>query len=220
MLQPNYSLGVTGLAWALLGITAAVAVADWIAVGWAIHWLEYVSKPGFMLGLILVAVALRPASSAERVFFIVALAMGLVSDVFLMLPRDMFLAGLVAALVEHVAYISGFRTRDLHLVLLIVAAVIAVASVAVFLPPIYRAVQAASRSLVLPVLVYVAVFVVMVASAGGTGSIIALAGALLFFYSDAVLAWNRFVRPLPFGRIVNIVPYHLGEALLVISLVT
>jgi len=59
---------------------------------------------------------------------------------------------------------------------------------------------------------------VMVASAGGTGSAVALIGALLFFYSDAVLAWNRFVRPLRWGRVVNIVPYHLGQAILVLSL--
>jgi hypothetical protein len=34
---------------------------------------------------------------------------------------------------------------------------------------------------------------------GGT-----LTGALLFFYSDAILAWNRFVNPIPFGRIVKV----------------
>ncbi|HKW69432.1 MAG TPA: lysoplasmalogenase [Candidatus Dormibacteraeota bacterium] len=210
---------MTGLAWAFLALSGVLAVADWAAIGRAIHWLEYVTKPGFMFGLILVALVLQPANPAERAFFVVALALGLISDVFLMLPTDMFVAGLVAALVEHLAYISGFRTRDLHLAVLIVAAVIALVSVAVFLPPIYRSIQAARRGLVFPVLVYVIVFVVMVASAGGTGSLVALAGALLFFYSDAILAWNRFVRPLPFGRVVNIVPYHLGQALLVLSLI-
>ena len=60
----------------------------------------------------------------------------------------------------------------------------------------------------------------MVASAGGSGSLVALAGALLVFYSDAILAWNRFAKPIPLGRIINIVPYHAGEALLVLSLVT
>jgi len=64
------------------------------------------------------------------------------------------------------------------------------------------------------------VFVVMVASAGGTGSLVALAGALLFFYSDAILAWNRFVRPIRYGRVVNLVPYHLGQIVLVLSLVS
>ena len=211
---------MTALAWVLLTVTVALGAADWVAVWRTIRWLEYVTKPGFMLGLILVAIALHPTNSAERVFFVIALALGLVSDVFLMLPRDMFLAGLIAALVEHLTYISGFRTRELHVVWLIVAAVIALLSVAVFFPPIDRAIQAAQRSLRIPVIVYVVIFVVMVASAGGTGSIVALVGALLFFYSDAVLAWTRFVRPLPYGRVVNIVPYHVGEAALVLSLVT
>ena len=211
---------MTAFAWALLVISALLAVLDWVAVVRKSTWLEYATKPGFMAGLILLAIALRPASNAERVFFVVALALGLLSDAFLMLPRDLFLAGLVAALAEHLVYIAGFRTRDLHPTVLIAAAVIALVSVAAFLPPIYRAIEAGHPRLAYPVLVYVAVFVVMVSSAGGTGSLLALAGALLFFYSDAVLAWNRFVRPLPFGRVVNIVPYHLGQAALVLSLLT
>ncbi len=211
---------MTALGWGLLAVTAAIGVADWVSVARTIHWLEYVTKPGFMLGLILVALALHPANNVERTFFIVALTLGLVSDVFLMLPADMFLAGLVAALVEHLAYISGFRTRELHVALMIVAGAIALLSVVVFLPPIIRSLQATQRRLVFPVLVYVIVFVLMVAGAGGTGSIVALAGALLFFYSDAILAWNRFVQPLPAGRLVNIVPYHVGQAALVLSLIT
>ena len=171
-----------------------------------------------MVGLIALAIAIHPAAETQRWFFVVALALGLASDVFLMLPRDMFLAGLVAALVEHVAYIAGFRVRGLQATWMLVALLIALVSVAVFLPPIYRALRTTHPSLVVPVFVYVAVFVVMVAAAGGTGSPIALAGALLFFYSDAILAWNRFVRPVRFGRIVNVVPYHVAQALLVLSL--
>ena len=48
--------------------------------------------------------------------------------------------------------------------------------------------------------------------------LIALSGALLFFYSDAILAWNRFVTPLAWGRFANMVAYHCGQALLVVSL--
>ena len=204
----------------LLLATGVAALTDWIAVAASIRRLEYVAKPAVMVGLVAVALTLRPASGAERAFFVAALALGLLSDVFLMLPRDMFLAGLVAALVEHLAYIAGFRTRELELGLLVVAVLIALVSVGVFLPPVYRALRAGHPSVVWPVFAYVAVFVVMVASAGGTGSLVAIAGAFLFFYSDAILAWNRFVRPLPMGRIVNIVPYHLGVALLVLSLLS
>ena len=211
---------MTPVALGLLVAAGVAAVTDWVAVAATLRRLEYVAKPAVMVGLIAVALTLRPASGAERAFFVAALALGLLSDVFLMLPRDMFLAGLVAALVEHVAYIAGFRTRQLELGLLVVAVLVSLLSVAIFMPSIYRALRAGHPSLVWPVFAYVAVFIVMVASAGGTGSLVALAGALLFFYSDAILAWNRLVKPLPMGRIVNIVPYHLGVALLVLSLLT
>ena len=203
----------------LLVVALVAAITDWIAVGTSRRRLEYVAKPVVMVALIGVAVALRPASPGERTFFVVALGFGLLSDVFLMLPRDLFLAGLAAALVEHLAYIAGFRTRELHVTWLAVAAAIALVSTAAIFPSIYRSLQTKAPRLVGPVIAYLAVFVVMVASAGGTGSLIAAVGALLFFYSDAILAWNRFVRPLPSGRVLNIVPYHLGEALLVLSLV-
>jgi uncharacterized membrane protein YhhN len=211
---------VNVLAWALLGATVVVAVADWLAVARSLKSLEYAAKPAVMVGLIAVAIALRPVSSTERAFFVAALALGLVSDVFLMLPRDLFLMGLAAALVEHVAYIAGFRARDLHPGLLVVASVIALASAAAVMPTVYRALRKQHPRLVAPVLAYVAVFIVMVAGAGGTGSLVALAGALVFFYSDALLAWNRFVKPVGWGRLANMVLYHSGQALLVLSLAT
>jgi len=211
---------MTAAAWAVLVIALVIAAVDWISVAATIRWLEYATKPGFMLALIVLAVVLHPANPTERAFFVVALALGLVSDVFLMLPRDLFVAGLGAALVEHLVYISGFRTRELHHGHLLIAGAIAVASVVVIFPAIDRALRRDHPNLVAPVIAYLVVFVVMVASAGSTGSLVALAGALLFFYSDAILAWNRFVKPLPFGRVVNIVPYHAGQALLVVSLLS
>ena len=210
---------MTAAAWAVLGVALAIAAVDWVSVATTIRWLEYATKPGFMLALIVLALVVHPVDATERAFFVVALALGLISDVFLMLPRDLFVAGLAAALLEHLAYISGFRTRELHVGHLLIAAVIALVSVAVIFPKVYEALRRDHPNLVAPVIAYLVVFVVMVASAGGTGSTIALAGALLFFYSDAILAWNRFVKPLPAGRVLNIVPYHVGEALLVVSLV-
>ena len=206
-------------AWLLLALTAAVAVVDWIAVVHSNARVEYAAKPLVMVGLIAVAFAVAPVSGLQRWFVVGALVLGLASDVFLMLPGDLLLPGLVAALVEHIAYIAGFRARALDVTWLAVGAAIALASAAVFVPIYYRALRRSQPKLVGPVLVYVAVFVVMVASAGGTGSLVALAGALLFFYSDALLGWYRFVSPLSWGRPVNIIAYHSGQALLVLSLV-
>lgn len=210
---------MTAPAWAAFAATFVVAVVDWLAVAVSRRRLEYAAKPAVMVGLIAVAILLRPASELERWFFVGALALGLISDVFLMLPHDMFLAGLVAALVEHIAYIAGFRARTFDLLLFAIALVVALVSVAVFLPAIHRALRRDHPTLAGPVLGYVAVFVVMVASAGGSASRVALAGALLFFDSDALLAWNRFVHPVSWGRFGNIIAYHSGQALLVLSLV-
>jgi uncharacterized membrane protein YhhN len=36
-------------------------------------------------------------------------------------------------------------------------------------------------------------------------------GAVLFFISDSILAWDRFVNPLSNARLKNMVTYHLGQ---------
>src|SRR5260370_21361445 len=121
---------MTGLAWLALAVTALFALADWLAVAASRRGLEYAAKPAVMLGLIAVAILLHPVDSTERTFFLVALTLGLISDIFLMLPHDMFLLGLGAALVEHLAYIAGFNHRPLQAALLAGAPVIALPPVA------------------------------------------------------------------------------------------
>jgi uncharacterized membrane protein YhhN len=36
-------------------------------------------------------------------------------------------------------------------------------------------------------------------------------GALLFFASDSMLAWDRFLKPLSHARLRVMVTYHLGQ---------
>ncbi len=60
---------MTPIAGALVGITALIAVADWVALKRSLRRLEYLAKPAVMVGLIAVAIAVHPISSTERVFF-------------------------------------------------------------------------------------------------------------------------------------------------------
>lgn len=76
------------------------------------------------------------------------------------------------------------------------------------------------RSLVVPVLAYVAAIGAMVATAIGAGGGAAIAGAALFFVSDALIGETRFVHPRPWGPLAVIVTYHLALAGLVFSLVS
>jgi uncharacterized membrane protein YhhN len=165
------------------------------------------------------AVSLVPRSNAERVLFVAALVLGLTGDVFLMLPRDYLLAGLVAFLLGHLAYIAGFRFLPFDALPAAGALVVVVVGAAVMVGRYVAGLRQSGRGrLVVPVLAYAFVISVTVISAAGSGNWIAFAGAILFYLSDALFAWYRFVGPLRWGRPVNIVLYQTAQALLALSL--
>src|SRR5262249_61263174 len=71
----------------------------------------------------------------------------------------------------------------------------------------------------MPVLAYMAVTSLMVASAFGTHRPAAIVGAALFYVSDSLIAWTRFIQPKPWGDLAVIVTYHLGQLGLALSLI-
>ena len=84
--------------------------------------------------------------------------------------------------------------------------------------PVVGAVQLGVRVSSCPSSLYLAVISSMVVVACAAGRPVAIAGALLFYASDAILAWDRFVAPKRWGRVATHVTYHTGQALLVLSL--
>lgn len=42
-------------------------------------------------------------------------------------------------------------------------------------------------------------------------TILVSTGAMLFSISDWLIGWNRFVNPIPSGRLITIVTYHIGQ---------
>ena len=69
----------------------------------------YVCKPATLVFLIAVALALDPVHGDMRTWFVVALVLSLLGDIFLMLPSDRFVFGLGAFLLGHVAYTVGLN---------------------------------------------------------------------------------------------------------------
>ncbi len=210
---------MTTWAWILLVATGAFAVTDWAAVATGRRRIEFVAKPAATAGLVALACAVTPADGAVRTAFVVALVLSLVGDVFLMLPSDRFVPGLVAFLGAHVAYVVGFVLGRGSAGALAVGLVV---TLAVALPVglrLLRAVRRNAPALTGPVAVYMSVITVMVVCATGWGNALAVAGAWLFFTSDALIAEDRFVHPRSWGRTAVIVTYHLGQLGLVLSLV-
>ena len=211
---------MTGTAFLLLALALVVAAGNWIAVEQGNKGLEYVCKPLTMVALIATTLALDVADETVRTWFLVALVLCLIGDVFLMLPQDLFVFGLGAFLLGHVAYVGGMLTDGVSLVGLGIGVLVVLLAVGVLGLRILRAVRAGDEpALTGPVSAYIAVISAMVATAFGTGSAVAVAGAGSFYASDAFIAWNRFIGETPRHRLVIMVTYHLGQIGLVLSLI-
>jgi uncharacterized membrane protein YhhN len=186
-----------------------IALVDWMAVAQESKSAEYVAKPAALAALLVFAATGEGASS----WLIAALALSLLGDVYLMLPANLFAAGLGAFLLGHLAYICDFEAslgwRVFWWLLLGGASV-----------PMGRRIVAAvvDEALRPAVVVYMAVLAFMVGSAIASGSVVAALGALLFYASDSLLAWNRFVQPVPQAHLWVMITYHLGQLGLVVAL--
>lgn len=201
-----------------LVVAGLFAALDWYAVARSSKSWEYIAKPATLVALIVVAVLLDPVSDAQRAWFVAALVFSLGGDVFLMLPRDLFVAGLASFLVGHIAYIIGINVLGGEALDVIVASVVVVAVAAPLAVRIVRAVVATDHKLVGPVVVYILAITAMVVSALAAGVAWMILGAILFYASDALIAWNRFVKPAPWMPVAVIVTYHLGQAGLTLGL--
>jgi uncharacterized membrane protein YhhN len=205
----------------LLAMTLTVAVVDWVAVGVGNKGLEYLAKPGTMVLLIATVLAMEPTDSTSRWCFVVALVFSMAGDIFLMLPdRDRFFVfGLGAFLIGHLAYVPGLVLIGFGAVGFLVGLALVLVAMATIGRRVVTAVKAGEPDLVVPVMAYMGVISLMVACAFATTKPIAIIGALLFYGSDSMIAWNGFVKPFPRADVAIMVTYHLGQIGLVLALV-
>ena len=204
----------------LILLILASAVLDIAADYRGQRRLVYVLKPLTTL-LILVLAAQAPPSTPPiyQAWIVTGLAFSLAGDVFLMLPSNRFVAGLVSFLVAHLCYIAaftaggGFRfTPWLLLPCVVYAAVL----LRILLPH--------SGRMKPPIAVYGIVIATMAwqalerwADLQTSGASLALAGAVLFVLSDSALAVNRFARPFRSAQAVVLSTYWAGQLLIALS---
>jgi uncharacterized membrane protein YhhN len=152
----------------------------------------YVLKPLTVVLIILVALQTKHETAAGYKSLVVAgLLCSLAGDVFLMLPRERFVAGLVSFLVAHLFYIAAFAPG------VRAWGVWWAAALAVYGASMLWILWGGFGRLKAAVVVYVAAILLMAWAAlsrwpDADGGAWAAAGALLFVASDSSLAWDRF----------------------------
>ena len=217
---------MTGAAWGLLCLTLLIALADWVAVAADRRPAEYALKPATMVALGAVVLALDLPDGQLRWWYLAAIVASLAGDVFLMLPEtamdpeQAFVAGLGSFLVAHMLYVVGMIILGVSGGALAVGAAVALVVIATVGRRVVIGAKATDRRLFAPVMAYVAVIAVMIATSFGTGIVVGIVGALLFGLSDSVIGWTRFLRDFPHSRVLVMVTYHLGQVGLVLALAT
>ena len=198
-------------------LPACFALVDWYAVARGDRRTEVWAKPLVLTSLIVAALVLGTTETAAGIWLLVALVFGLLGDVALLsdsLPR--FRVGVLAFLVGHLAYLACFVSLGLRMPAWSWAglAVLAVALWATrdVVPATHRL---GGLSLSVPVAVYSVVIGAMLLFAWFTGVPLVALGASVFVVSDATLSIDRFVRPIPHARLILMVTYHVGQALIV-----
>jgi len=139
---------------------------------------------------------------------------------------QMFLAGLVAFLFAHVAYVIGF---NIPLPVpsawgIVFAVIISLGGTRIIRRILHALASKGQSNLRTPIIVYNLAILLMLLSAmmklsdvtwDANAVVLVSVGAFLFYISDVILAWNKFVSPIQHGRIYNIVAYHLGQIALI-----
>ena len=179
----------------------------------------YIFKP--LTTILIIAVAFfgaGPSLSGYAVLVLSAFVLALAGDVFLMLPKDRFIAGLISFLVAHLLLVVAFVVRGAGFTwwLMLLAFLPGIAMYRLLLPHLGR--------MKVPVFFYVSVISAMVWMAwegllflGGYGPALAALGAVLFLFSDAALAWNRFRGEFRNADAIVLSTYYLSLFLIALS---
>lgn len=177
----------------------------------------YLLKPLTTSLIIITAIVGQdPISGVYKISIIVGLIFSLIGDVFLMLPEDRFVAGLVSFLLAHISYLIAFTGDARNVMTLWLAAPFLLYALVFY---VYLAPDLGKQRI--PVLIYTIVISSMAWAAwgrwlrlGGIGSMLAAIGAVLFVISDSSLAYNRFHKEHHWGQLLTLSSYYLAQMLI------
>ncbi|MBM3137340.1 MAG: lysoplasmalogenase [Chloroflexi bacterium] len=207
-------------------LTIILIALNWLSTWFEWRFVNWATKPG-VIAAMLVWYASICGCQLPAMWFGLGLLFSLAGDLLLMLPNRFFLVGTMAFMLAHAAYILGFNQPlpDFTLSMLSLFAVFLSLMVIIY-AALRRGAKSspAFRRLVKPLAIYSLMISLMVLSAlttlfrpdwQPTASGLVVSGAILFLFSDILLAADRFVKAIPPARLWKRVAYQLGQLALI-----
>jgi uncharacterized membrane protein YhhN len=216
---------MTSIFW-LICIVVIAAIVDWIAILRKWPRAKYITKPLVIL-LLIAWLFLFTELKGETILFGLALIFSVVGDIWLMMPGSYFLLGLVSFFLAHCAYIVAFTpSLPSSLWFLIISLVVLAGSSSIFFTQILAGIRRTRGARRLRILsgLYCLILALMFVSALSTlfrpewstqQAGMAALGGLFFFASDTLLSYDRFVKPIRYGRLLVRITYHLGQIMII-----
>ena len=201
----------------LSGAAIVSAVAYILATYGGAPWLRYTLKPLTTLLILAVAASFaNPISPLYRTLIVAGIVFSLAGDIFLMLPRNTFVFGLLSFLIAHLFYIAAYRAvSGFHFTWWLALPYLLYGCFMLFLlwPHV--------GNLRIPVIIYAAVLMLMGWQAAeqwwqvrDTSMLLAMVGAMLFVLSDTTLALNKFRGPVPHRDLIIMSTYYGAQFLI------
>lgn len=202
-----------------LFLAGLMSILNWVAVARSNKLLEYISKPAATSAFLLTAVSLDVNHSSSWWLRLVAFVFCIAGDVFLMLPRNAFIPGLVSFAAGQILFTASFLVGGIQMSLLLVGFVVILPAALVLARRFISALRhRGMNDLIIPVVVYLVVISMMAVMSVGSGSSLAIAGAVVFMVSDSLIAETRFVDSKRWHSVGIMVTYHFALLGLTLSL--
>ncbi|WDP87807.1 MAG: lysoplasmalogenase [Desulfobacter sp.] len=139
-----------------------------------------------------------------------------IGDILLELPFDgLFEAGMAAFILAHCFYIALFLARPK----LTPVRGLVMGGMVVFTLWFGAFLFPGLKGMMVPIYVYLGVILCMGISAclGRDNHWMVIAGAIVFIISDSLIAWTRFVTPIPHSSLWVMLTYYLAQAMLALG---
>jgi alkenylglycerophosphocholine hydrolase len=184
-------------------------------------WLMALAKP-IATACLLFVVGAPPTGDVEKLVAF-GIVFSIIGDALLVNQGDKaFFAGTAAFLTAQLLYAAAFWTLRSHEHPVTPVAIVVVVVSALLVANLWRPAGAMRPAIV----VYAVAITMMVGTALGTiggrlspiAALLAAGGAVLFYISDATLAWNKFRRPLPYPSVLTMGVYWIGQIGIVLAI--